>query len=48
LIRIEGTSYTEAGRPGEFTSLEYVHERFRFTIESYHDDASQRTVIAAR
>ena len=48
LIRLEGTSYTEAGRPGEFTSLEYVHERFRFTIESYHDDARNETVIAAR
>lgn len=48
LIRLEGTSYTESGRAGEFTSLEYVHERFQFTIESYRDDVNQRTLIAAR
>jgi GntR family transcriptional regulator len=48
LIRLEGTSFTEAGRAGEFTSLEYVHERFQFTIESYRDEATQRTLIAAR
>lgn len=45
LIRLEGTSYTAAGRPGEYTSLAYRHERFRFTIESHRDAARQRTMV---
>jgi DNA-binding GntR family transcriptional regulator len=48
LLRLEGISYTSKGRPGEFTALAYPHERIRFTIESYRDEARRRSMLGSQ